>query len=83
MLLVLTGPAGPHKGRASSPRGADIVSTSSRAHGHGEAAAVGARATLGQWHQGLTFVLEVPVLSIPTPCSKDTWGTRAPQPGTA
>lgn len=34
-----------------------------------------------RWHQSLTFVFKVPVLAIPTPCSKEMGGARAAQPG--
>lgn len=32
---------------------------------------------------GYTFILEIPVLSVPMPCSKETQDARAAQPGTA
>lgn len=78
MLLVLAGPAGPCQDMSLSPSGADTP-TSSRA----QCVAAMARVTLGRWHLGLTFLLEVPVLSVPAPCSKETKGARAAQPATA
>lgn len=83
MPSAMAGPVGLCEGQDLPPGGADTASASSSAHGHGDAAAAGGRAALGRCHQGLTFILEVPVLGVPAPCSKETRGARVAQPGTA
>lgn len=76
----------PHPGTRSNLEGETVLSApagppglckGSRAHGCEDAAAAGTKTMLGLWHQGLTFILEVPILCVPTACSKQTRGARA------